>query len=96
MVLECDKKAKLERINCLRENISDDRLCVGNTVLQYGTETLEKSFSKVIKGKDSDINCVEDVTHKHGEQWDRIDADAINVFTCCTPSMIKCVAGLKG
>ena len=56
VVLKCDKKEKLERINCLRENVSDDRLCIGNAVLQYGKETLEKSFSEVTKGKDSDIN----------------------------------------
>ena len=95
MVLECDKKAKEERINCTRENASDDRLCTGNIALQCGKETLEKSVSEVIKGKDSDGNCEEYVKHKHGEQWGMIDVDARNFFTCCTPSLIKCIAGMN-
>ena len=95
MVLECDKKSKWERINCLRENINDDRLRIGISVLQCANETLEKSVSEVTKGKDSDINCEECVQHKHGEQWGTIDTDARNVFTCCTPSMMKCIAGIN-
>ena len=90
MVLEYDKKEKVERMNCLRENTSDARLHVGNVVLQCGKETLEKSISEVIKGKDSDINCEKYVKNKYGEQWDVIYEDA--GFSSCTPSMIKCIA----
>ena len=50
---------------------------------------------EVIKGKDSDNNCEEHIKHKHGEQCDIIDVDARNVFTCCTPSLIKCISGIK-
>ena len=78
-MLECDKKEKVERIIFLRENTSDDRLNVGNIVLQCGKETLEKSVSEVIKGKDSDVNCEENVKHEHGEQWGMIDAVFLQV-----------------
>ena len=33
--------------------------------------------------------------HKCGEKWELIDIEARNVFTRCTPSMIKCVAGIN-
>ena len=95
MVLECDKKAKEERMKGLRENRSDTRLHVGNVALQCGKETLEKSVSEIIKGKDSDSNCEEYMKHKYGEQWNIIDTDARNVFASCTPSMIKCTAGIN-
>ena len=48
-VLECDAKAKEERIKCVRKNMCDNSLCIRNMVLQCGKETLEKSVSEVIK-----------------------------------------------
>ena len=72
------------------ENASDDSLITGNISLKSGTKTLEKSISEVIKSKDSEVNCVECMKHKHSEQWDVIDVDARNFFTCCTRSLIKC------
>ena len=65
MVLECDKKAKLERTNYMRENASGTRLCVGNVVLQCRKETLKKSVSEATKGKNSDLNCEEHIKYKH-------------------------------
>ena len=67
IVLECNQQAKEERIKCVRENRSDNRLCVVNVVLQCGKETLEKSVSELIKGKDSDVNCEEHTKHKYVE-----------------------------
>ena len=68
MVLECDQQAKEERIKCVRENRSDDRLCIGNVALQCEKQTLEKSVSKVTKGKHSDVNGKEHAKNEHGEQ----------------------------
>ena len=50
---------------------------------------------EVIKGIDSDRNSLEYVQHKYGNNWELIDVKARNVFACCTPSMIKCVAGIN-
>ena len=33
--------------------------------------------------------------HKYGEQWGMVDVDTRNVFTCCTTSLIKCIAGVN-
>ena len=90
--MECDQQEKEERIKCVRENRSDDRLHVGNVSLQCAKETLEKSVSEVTKVKDSDVNCEEFIKHKHGEKWDVIDIDARKVFASWTPSLIKCIA----
>ena len=79
----------------MRENRSDTRLHAGNIALQCGKETLEKSVSEIIKGKDSDSNCEEYMKHKYGEQWNIIDTDARNIFASCTPSMIKCIGGIN-
>ena len=95
MALKCDQKAKEERIKSVRENRSNNFLFVGNLVMQRGRETSEKSFSEVMKGKDSDAKCEEYVQHKHGEQWDLIDVDARKVFANFTPSMIKDVTGIN-
>ena len=66
-----------------------------NVALQCVKKTLEKSVSKVIKRKDSDINCEEHVKHRYGEQCDVIDIHARNIFASCTPSMIKCKEGIN-
>ena len=95
MALECDYKEKEERTKCVRENKSDDVLCAGNTTLKCRRETLEKSVSEVIKGKNIDIKCEECVQQKHGEQWDLIDTDARNIFGNFAPSVMNCVAGIK-
>ena len=69
MVLKCDKKVKEERIRCVRENRIERMSVVGNTVMQYGKEILEKSASEVIKIKDSDDHCIENIHHKYGDKW---------------------------
>ena len=42
MVLECHKQEKEERLKCARENRSENKLVVGNEVLQFGKNILEK------------------------------------------------------
>ena len=59
-------------MKCVREKRGDNVLVSGNTSLKCGKEMLEKSVSKVVKGKDSDSNCEGHMKHKHGEQWDLI------------------------
>ena len=95
MALECDVKSKEERIKCARENNCDHRSCVGNITLKSGNETVEESVSELIKRIDSDGNCEEHMKYEYGEQWDVIDVDARNIFTYCTPSLIKCIAGVN-
>ena len=42
----------------------------------------------MIKGKDSDNNGEEHIQHKHGEQWELIETEAINMRVSFTPSAI--------
>ena len=67
MALKWNTKAKKERIRCVRENRIENISVVGNVVLQCGKEIFEKSTSEVIKTKDSDNNCEDNVQHKYGE-----------------------------
>ena len=90
MVLECDQKEKEERINYIRETRDDNELWVGNVSLKCGKEMVEKSFSEVIKNKDSESHCEDHKKHKFGEQWYLVGADARHFFISCVPSMIKC------
>ena len=56
---------------------------------------LEKSVVEVTKRIDSDKNSLEHIQNKYSENWELIDIEARNFFACCTPSMIKCVAGIN-
>ena len=66
VVLEFDKKSKEEMISFMREDRGDYGLAAGNTSLKYEKEIIEKSVSKVTKGKDNDSNFEEHVQHKNG------------------------------
>ena len=44
------------------------------------------------KGVDSDKNSLEYIQHKYGGNREFFDVESRNVFACCMPSMIKCIA----
>ena len=95
MALECDKLEKEERMKCVSEDSRANREYEGNVSLNCGRETLEKSVSEVAKERESNNNCEEGVQHKHDEQWELIVIEARFFFKHCTPSMIKCIAGIN-
>ena len=67
----------------------------GNAASKCDWEKLEKCVSEVTKERDSDDICVEYLQHKHGEHWESMCVEAKNVFECCMPRIIKCVAGIS-
>ena len=86
------QQEKEERLKYVRENKIENRLVVENEVLQWGKQILENSVSEVTKGKYRDNDREKHMQHKYGEQWELIDAQARNVFTSFTPSMIKWIS----
>ena len=59
-------------------------MCSGNIELKCGIETLENSFSEVIKIKYSDINYKECMQHDNVEQYYLIDTHTI-IFLQAVP-----------
>ena len=93
MALECDELANEERLKCVSEDRRVSRKAEGNEVLKCGRETLEKYVSKLMKERDRNNNCKEYLQHENGEQWELTCVETRNDFKCCTPSVIKCIAG---
>ena len=77
------------------ENRMHDEEVEVNTSLNLGNMKLEKSVVEVIKGIESNINSLEYMQHKYGDNWELIDAEAMHVFECCTTSMIKCTSEIN-
>ena len=77
------------------ENRLGNTSVVGNSVMKFKSEILEKSVTKVIKIEDSADHCEECMKHNYGEKLDSIGMYARYVFYSITPSMIKCAAGMN-
>ena len=76
-------------MKCVGESRVCDKEVEGNMSLNLRNVILEKSVVEVTKGIDSDRNSLEHFQNKYGENWELIDVEARNVFSCCTPSVIK-------
>ena len=93
--MKCDKVAKEECLKCVVENRTHDKEVEENVSLELGNVKLEKLAVEVTKWIDSDKNSLEHIQHENGEFCELIDIEARNAFACCTPSMIKGVAGIN-
>ena len=95
MVLKHSKLVKEERAKYVVENKTHDEEVEGKMSLELGNMKLEKSGVEVTKETDSDRSSLECTRHECGENLELINIEARNVFACCIPIMVKCVAGIN-
>ena len=95
LVLECDDKAKEERLKCEGEHKNDNVRVRGNVCLKHRDTHFEIKIIEAIKKIDNTKKLEERFQDKHGEKWLIIGIEAREGFSNSTTSKIKCVANIN-